>query len=321
MKNIPKSMQGLPFDFNIASYKKLHSYDNALWYREILWRYHLFKQLSKSREQVVKHFATYRHSLGTFEEFIFGSPLKAEAPFGINPKPKKRITTFKHISVVPKSSFTQFKSISAVPKRLLALESIVFFVNNKQYKIFDDSYSRVKTQMGKTKPKEESIRFYTMREALNLYDRHADLFSDEYDYNHEQGAAQRVLDMPVHEVEKVLLLETECILKIDLSRTDEALRIDFKKFIEKHRQQVKSKFLGDERALKMELDTKKHAKWCDDKVIPYIDFLLWQMFAGQNLTDSQIENALESRTTLRTTKKEASAILTFHAIRTLKMQI
>ena len=60
MKNIPKSMQGLPFDFNIALYKKLQSYDNTLWYREILWRYRLFKQLSKNREQVVKHFATYR---------------------------------------------------------------------------------------------------------------------------------------------------------------------------------------------------------------------------------------------------------------------
>ena len=320
MKNIPKSMQGLPFDFNIASYKKLHSYDNALWYREILWRYQLFKQLSKNREQVVKHFATYRDSLGTFEEFIFGSPLKAEAPFGINPKPKKRITTFKHISVVPKSSFTQFKSISAVPKRLLALESPVFFVNNKQYKIFDDSYSRVKTQMGKTKPKEESIRFYTMREALNLYDRHADLFSDEYDYNREQGAAQKVLNLPIHEVEKASLLETECILKIDLSRSKDALLSDFEKFIKEHRKQVVDNFSGNVRSLKMETNSNKHAKWCDDKVIPYIDIMLWGMFTGRKPTDNQIINALKS-TDVRTTEKEALALLTPYAIRTLKMQI
>ena len=320
MKNIPKSMQGLPFDFNISLYKKLQSYDNSLWYREILWRYRLFKQLSKNREQVLKHFAAYSDSLGTFEEFIFGKPLKSESPFGISPKPKKLITTFKHTSVVPKSLFTQFKSINAVPKRLFALESPFFFFKNKQYKIFDDSYSRAKAQMSKARPKDAAVRFYTMREALNLYDRHANLFSDEYDYNREQGAAQKVLNLPIHEVEKASLLETECILKIDLSRSKDALLSDFEKFIKEHRKQVVDNFSGNVRSLKMETNSNKHAKWCDDKVVPYIDIMLWGMFTGRNPTDNQIINALKS-TDVRTTEKEALALLTPHAIRTLKMQI
>lgn len=294
MKNIPKSIQGLPFDFNIALYKRLKDYNGALWYREILWRYRLFKQLNKNREGVLKHFATYREHLGTFEEFIFGSPLKAETTFGIG---------------AISNSF------------LTSLDSAVFFFENKQYKIFDDSYSRVKSQLYKTQPKDASIRFYTMREALSLYDRHADLFSDEYDYNHEQGAAQKVLNQPIHEVEKASLLETECILKVDLSRKNDVLFGDFKTFIEEHRKQVKSKFLGDERSLKMELGNNKYAKWCDDKIIPFIDILLWKMYSDINLSSSQIINALESRTDFRTIEKEASAILTAQAIRTIKMQI
>lgn len=287
-------MQGLPFDFDITMYDALQDWDNELWYREVLWRYRLFKKLSMNRDLVLKHFDRYSSSLGTFEEFVFDAPLKAKEPFGMNSN----------------------------PKRLLAnLDSPVFFIENKQYKIFDDIYSRAKAQMSKAKPKDASVRFYTMREALNLYDRHADLFSDEYDYNNEQGAAQKLLNLPIHEVEKASLLETECILKIDLSRSKDALLSDFEKFIKEHRKQVVDNFSGNARSLKMEVNSNKRVKWCDDKIIPFIDFILWQIYAGQTLRGDQILNALQTRTDFRTIEKEALALLTPYAMKVLKMQI
>lgn len=273
----------LPDDFDVTKYDALEYYDVVQWYRELLWRYRLYEILNSDREKVIAHFQKYVDTLGTFEQFIFDCPLKANDVF-------------------------------------LEIDNVVWAFKNPQCKIFYDSFESTKQELIGKPNEADGIVSFTVGEFLRLeklFERYTKDVFDDNDIDFESKADS--IDSTA--LDSVLFNRTQAIVKIDFTHDNTALISAFRSFIASYRKII------DNRVKYQRVSDEKERKrwWHQERVVPYIDVLIWQKYSDVVLTKPVIKSALEKNigdvADLRTLEKTANNLLTKTAITTLKKQV
>lgn len=293
MKKNPQTE--LPADFDLTKYAALEDYDVSLWYRELLWRFRLYKLLNANKDKVVAHFQRHADKLGSFEQFIFDQPLKAKS-------------TFKDI------------------------ESVMFFRENPPYRIFDDGTERLQKVFSTQKNPHACITSFTVGDFMRLS---ASTTLQNLLVDDEEVAGLSALEFKVQNstgvtepkkapLDSVFYDKSKAIINIDFSRSNDELKSAFSDFIMEYRNAV-IKRVDHDYSLDAEFNTKKLSKWQKQyKVIPCIDLLLWQKFKDISYTNEQLCDMLEAKSAdqvRHTIEAWVNGLLTTIALNSLRSQI
>ena len=294
----------IPDDFELEKYNALESYSKEQLYRELLWRYRLWKKLNEAPDKVIAHFAKHSDSLGQFEHFIFDLPLKADG-------------VFKEI------------------------ENPLFFRTNRHYSIFDDTLAYHRQKMSeRSSNSSECITSFTVGEFNNLVDsaqlrglleKEQDIFEED-DFGSglnrlEFKALLKTADGSSPQkvpLDFMLSNQGRAIVNVDFSRSNEALLNAFNDFIIEYRKKVIQR-VEHPYSLDAEFSEEKLLKWHHRyKTIPCIDLLLWGKFNKIHLTQQLLADALRANDTdqvRRTILPWVNGLLTPIALNALRSQI
>lgn len=255
--------------FDSSKYNAIEQYGVKEFYRDLSWRVMLLEQLQRDSKAVAHHFEKYKDKLGCFDTFIFDYPLKANTLF----------------------TEENFHSDS-------------FFFKNPEYRIFKYETERTRKLKNLALHKESSpIRSITVGELL-FYSRSSLFEPSDFDIVpdnphatrlEESWARQNRAGNPLGEPMDVFFgAKEEAFLAVDFSRSNEVLVQQFKDFIIHYRKNAIEHRVPHKHAIELEFSEEKLSKLHSQyRVIPYFDLVLWSAYTGEKLTNVEVCELLE----------------------------